>query len=506
MLRGEHCSVQGDDLKRWHILLPVVAVLLLAAALRILGASSYPVWTDEGWSAWATADPAQVMGIVAADRHPPLYFAALSVWRQAAGDSHLALRWLEIAGGVLTVAIVYRMGADMFGRRAGVFAALFFAALPAGVYYTQEVRHYGWLALFTALSWLVLLRLMKRPSVGLWLAYVLSAAALLYTLYFGAFTLAAQSAAALLMIAGQAYRRRVRWRVWLALAGAWVVAALLYLPWIQVILTQQAGILGGGITGAPGTLTPAALLPILQILLSEQIAIPLAGFGLGVVFLLRRPTWAGVAVLVGGAGLLLALVLLSTRFDLLSARTLVFVTPLLLVVCGYGISRIDWRIGVALAGVWLVATLAVPQVIQPRLDTGTAARALAAAFQPGDAVILESGWDDNAFAYEIGQVLPDGAEIVRTQPWTNERTGGGPVVPEIAPVLQAHARVWVVQWLQAPQVLPFLEGGGDGFQMAQMLDVSAGEYGARFSAPTIQIRLFVRPVGTDMPQLSVSSG
>ena len=65
-------------------LLPVVAVLLIAAALRIVGASGYPVWTDEGWSIWASSNPAQVIGIVAADRHPPLYFAALSLWRLAA--------------------------------------------------------------------------------------------------------------------------------------------------------------------------------------------------------------------------------------------------------------------------------------------------------------------------------------------------------------------------------------------------------------------------------------
>src|SRR5215213_1978469 len=108
------------------MLLPILLLLLLAAALRILGAGSYPVWTDEGWSAWATSDPAQVIGIVTADRHPPLYFVALSLWRQAAGDSRLALRFLSIVGGLLTVAIVYGIGADMFGRRAGVFAALLF--------------------------------------------------------------------------------------------------------------------------------------------------------------------------------------------------------------------------------------------------------------------------------------------------------------------------------------------------------------------------------------------
>ena len=75
---------------------------------------------------------------------------------------------------------------------------------------------------------------------------------------------------------------------------------------------------------------------------------------------------------------------------------------------------------------------------------------------------------------------------------TNERTGGGLFLDEIEPVLQAHERVWVVQWLQAPQVLPYLEGGGAGFRLEQTLDVSAGAYGERFFAPTMVVRLFVR--------------
>ncbi|MEP7291152.1 MAG: glycosyltransferase family 39 protein [Chloroflexota bacterium] len=513
-------------MKRWQSILLVTAILLLAAALRISGAGSIPVWTDEGWSAWATRDPAQVIGMVAADRHPPLYFAVLSVWRQAAGDSHLALRFLSIAAGVLTVAAVYRIGADWFGRRAGVLAAVLFAALPAAVYYGQEVRHYSALTLLTALSWLVLLRFLRRPSKALWVAYVISVAAMLYTLYFGAFTVAAQGVAGLIVVTVGIYKNRragdlnetkFRGRPYEhpvklagALVGAWVAAGVLYLPWIYVILTQQAGILKGGISGAPGTLAPGDLLAVLQTVFSTQVVIPLAAFALGAWAMRpwrsRRRSVEQVAVLMGGGALLLALWLLSVPFDLLSARTLVFVTPLLMVVCGYGLSRIHREHAAGLIGVWLVATLALPQVIQPRLDSGAAARALAAAYQAGDAVILETGWDDNAFAYEIAQLLPSGAEITRTQPWTNERTGGGAVVPEIEPVLQAHNRVWVVQWLQAPQVLPFLEGGGDGYRLEQTLDVSAGAYGERFGAPTMVVRLYVRPDGADLSTRLVSSG
>ncbi len=480
----------------------VSVVLILAAALRIMGAGHYPAWTDEGWSIWASNDPAQVIGIVAADRHPPLYFAALSVWRIAAGDSHVALRLLSIAGGLLLVAVVYRLGADWFGRRAGLFAVLLLAALPIAVYYAQEVRHYGWLALFAALSWLVFLRYLRKPSRALWIGYVLSITAMLYTLYFGAFTLAAQGVIGLAAPFFVGTHSRVRpiqgrhtglpLRMWGSLTAAWLAAAILYLPWLYVIVTQQAGILGSGISGFPGTVSAENVLPILQIVFGEQAAIPLIAFALGTWAILRRPSAARIGLLLGGGGLFAVMFLLSVKFDFLAARTLVFVTPLLMVVCGGGLSRTNGRIAAALAGVWIVMTLAVPQMIQTRLDSGAAARALASAYQPGDAVILETGWDDNAFAYEIGQALPNGAKIVRTLPWTNDRTGGAPVVPQVEPILQAHDRVWVVQWLQAPQVLPFLENGGDGFRAAPTLDVSAGEYGARFGAPTIAVRLFVK--------------
>ncbi len=477
---------------------PILTALIFAAALRIIGAGGYPVWTDEGWSIWASNDPTQVVGIVAADRHPPLYFAALSVWRLAAGDTHIALRFLSIAAGLMLVALVYRLAADVFGRRAGLFAALLFAALPIAVYYAQEVRHYGWLALFSALSWLIFLRYLRRPSRGLWLAYVLSIAAMIYTLYFGAFSLLMQGIVVLVAalanfrggdLRGRPYKRFIETAT--PFVAAWLAAAILYIPWFYVIITQQAGILGSGINGFPGTLA-ATLIPVLQTVFSAQIVLPLGAFLVGAWAIVRPPTLPKVALLLGGGGLLMLIFVLSIKSDFLAARTLVFVTPLLMVVSGYGLSKIDWRISTALIAFWIVATLALPQIVQPRLRSDLAGQALATAYQPGDTVILETGWDDNAFAYEIGQALPAGASITRTLPWTNDRTGGQPIVPQIEPILQSHQRVWVVQWLQAPQVLPFLQGGGDGFHTAQVLNISAGAYGAQFYAPTIQIRLFAK--------------
>ena len=221
---------------------------------------------------------------------------------------------------------------------------------------------------------------------------------------------------------------------------------MLYLPWGYVIVTEQAGILSSGIGDAPNTLAAGDVLPILQMVFSAQAAIPLIGFALGVWAIARKPSVAGIGA-ADRRGRLAA-------GDVRAERQ---VRPALGSDAGVSDAAADDRVrvraeprcpgavGTELVIVWLILTLALPQVIQPRLDSEAAARALATAYQPGDAVILETGWDDNAFAYEIGEALPAGAAITRTLPWTNDRTGGAPVVPEIEPVLQSHTRVWVVQ-------------------------------------------------------------
>lgn len=497
----------------------IIAILTLTAAARILGAGSFPVWTDEGWSIWAASSHQldTILSIIASDRHPPLYFLALSAWSSFADDSHLALRFLSIAGGILTVAITYRISADVFGKRAGVFAALLLAALPSAVYYSQEVRHYGWLTLFTAFSWLCFLRCLRTPRRSLWIMYVISLALLFYTQYFGALVVAMQAVVGLLL-----------WRVSLSrkrdLVLSWLAAALLYSPWLYVILTQQAGILGSGIAGFPGTYTATLenLLPIAQILLGQQVALTGALYVLGAWAALRsterRQPWQVLrreglrggliahattlkrAVVLGGIGLFVLMFAFSREFDFLSARTLVFLTPLLMVVCGYALALMERRTAITLAAAFVVVSAASPQIIQSRLNTAAAVQTVARHASAGDLVVLEAGWDDNAFAYELGQALPDGVDILRTLPWTNDRTGGAPVIPQIEADIAAHDRIWVVQWLQSPQVLSYLDEGGGDFRPALSFDTPAGDYGERFGDDTIRAQLFERP-DTTSPQV-----
>ncbi len=489
----------------------LVLILTFAATTRIINVGSWPVWTDEGWSIWATGDARLdvVWNNLAHDRHPPLYFVALSSWRLLAGESPIALRYLSIAAGVLTVAVTFRIAADVFGRRAGTYAALLLAGLPIAVYYSQEVRHYGWFVLFVALSWLCFLHYLKRPSVGLWVGYLLSLTLAFYTLYFAVLPLAVQ------VVVGLVWRFRSqsnsyifkRPKLWLV--GAWMATAVLYAPWLWVIATIQFPTLTSGIANLPGTYAATlANVPALgELLLGTQWALLL---GLGIIaigmMVARARTPAGTAlqwvVVLGGVGLAIGMFGLSLRFNLLSGRTLVFLVPLLAVVCGYGASLIDRhyashdrspKVARILIGAWVLVTLVSPTVIQPRIDSDDAAKIVAQDYAAGDLIVLETGWDDNAFAYEMRQVLPD-AEVIRTITRADIYSNDKDLLPVLTPKLESHRRVWVVQWLQAPQIMNALEGGLMGFRpvIRRELPVNA-DYRQRFGDSVIQMVLYEKP-------------
>lgn len=472
-------------------------MLLLAAFVRIQGAASRPAWTDEGWTTWAISDPqiGSILSKVSSDTHPPLFFLSLSAWSQVAGDSRIALRLFSIFAGLLTVALAYRIGADVFEPRAGLLGALITALLPLAAYYGQEIRDYSLLVLVCTLGTWLFLRFMQKPTWTRAGFYAVSVALMLYTLYLSAVLLAVHGIVGLFV--WKTHRsHKIR------LIAAWIGGLILFGPWLAVMIGQSSFLLGtvANLSGYPTTL--AGLLGAATLLSGGQLALIGGSYLLGAAQVtVRRAKPGELTVLLCGVGALALLALLNLKIGALLPRYMVYLTPFIAVVSGFGLAKLPERARWLFAGMFIIALLNASDgfvSIQPRLNSDDAARALAAQYSPGDVVILENGWDDNALRYEVLQAIPReiraNAVVIRTLPWVDNRQKDVPVMPQVMPDLQAARRVWVVNWLQPSQVIPALDAGNVlGYQRAYAQDIPVeASYAARFRAPMMHLVMFER--------------
>ncbi len=226
-------------------------VLLLAAALRLHEAGAQSLWNDEGNSVvQAGRSLADIALHAARDIHPPGYYWLLHLWVRLTGTSELALRMLSALAGILTAALLYAAGRRLFGRTAGLVAALILALSGFSIWYAQETRMYALLALWGAAALLLLAALAQRPGWQCVTALALVNAAGLWTHYAWPFVMLAQGTVALLWLEGAGLRSAVTRRRWLSFAGAMALATLLFLPWLP---TALASVTGWPATGEPVT-------------------------------------------------------------------------------------------------------------------------------------------------------------------------------------------------------------------------------------------------------------
>ncbi|MFW6069747.1 MAG: glycosyltransferase family 39 protein [bacterium] len=224
-------------------LLFLLLILLLGFALRAHDLGAQSMWSDEGLSLYRARLPLQsvlagtitVDGVVTQDTNPPFYFLLLNLWRTAAGEDVLALRFLGAALSLLAVPLLYATGRLLYSPRAGRWAALFLAVSPFHVWQAQVLRNYGLLITINLLSVYAILRFMAGSSRQRgWLAlWILASLLGIYTHYFGFFIFAF----GLLLLLGYLIERyraslsrlRRQWWLWaVPLAGLLLLAPALW--------------------------------------------------------------------------------------------------------------------------------------------------------------------------------------------------------------------------------------------------------------------------------------
>ncbi|MBI4787878.1 MAG: glycosyltransferase family 39 protein [Chloroflexi bacterium] len=190
------------------------ATLLVAFFLRVYRLAENNVWWDEGWSIWLSQkDLAWIALRTAADEHPPLHYWLLHFWNAVAGTEVFAGRFLSVAFGVLTVALIFRIGKRVGGGWIGVLAALFLALARFHIWWSQDIKNYTPSIFFAfAALWFALDLIARRASTRTVFVLVRAFHVSRFTFY--------------------SITRR-----WLA---ANILGALLFAPWLYLYLTNAA--------------------------------------------------------------------------------------------------------------------------------------------------------------------------------------------------------------------------------------------------------------------------
>jgi len=231
-------STAGGEWRWW------VAILALAAFLRLYGIGAEPLWLDEAYSWWnarQTFDDLWSL-VPQCDPHPPLYAAILKAWIAVAGESAAAMRALGALLGVVTTAVVLLAGREI-SARAGWIAGLLAAVAPFQIEFAHEARPYVLVALGSGLLVFGVLRVLRtlREDVDAragWVALVVGLAIALWSNNTSVLLLAALGAMALGLLRLDPTTRRLK----PAMALAAAAVAVLWLPYLPNYLMQAAGV------------------------------------------------------------------------------------------------------------------------------------------------------------------------------------------------------------------------------------------------------------------------
>ncbi len=251
---------KGDHRKEY--VFSALALLLLAAFLRLYHLDRNSLWLDEITTEWYSQKTTEEMLDVLTeyDVHPPLMYLTAIEQRRLLGGSDFAARLPWAFAGILDVALMFAFGKRLMGWKGGVLAGTILALWPMHLWYSQEARNYTLLMFFSFASLYFLYRGLQGENALDWIAFALATALNLYTHYF-AFTWAfAQvvlvACIAILRTAVHGRRRGVVLRQTVLPFGMSLLASfLLYLPWYPRMLAQRQRFAGGAFSPRVSTLS-----------------------------------------------------------------------------------------------------------------------------------------------------------------------------------------------------------------------------------------------------------
>ncbi len=141
-------------------------IFAAALALRLWKLGDQSFWADEALTVGMYKSPPQGISYFRKflwDVHGPLYSMILHFWSMVSSSEYW-LRLPSALAGALAVPFLYRWLRRVIDERTALIGGLLLAISPFSLYYSQELRFYSVLLLFSILSLIAFDRFERRPE------------------------------------------------------------------------------------------------------------------------------------------------------------------------------------------------------------------------------------------------------------------------------------------------------------------------------------------------------
>ena len=445
--------------QRWIVAVVIIYGAFVLAALRL---DDYPIYVD-GLFSIATAgyfdQSAGLDGVldrlmVKSQQHVPGYFLVLHVWGKLVDWSPLALKLLSVFFGIFSLALIYRLGRSLSGRASGLLAAAMLASLAFYNVWYLPIRMYTmFVAAALLLLWLYLRALRNQePTRAELVSLCLACVLFEYTHIFSLAMLCAIGVYHLFFVA--------KTRGWFLISGAFLVAGLVFLPWLRILI-QGTAYATGRAEQAIDALSSIDLIWSITSLGINASSLFLLLIALAAVCALRRDRIAialWVILLVTVAFYVIVNQLLGV-IDFARTRYAVIVFPLIILLTLKGLEVLPRR-KIVLTGI-LVFWLASGMLFQRRVGAGQFVRSyntlpihlierhLQDEFLEGD---LLTGWSDGLNLYFESVVYggvadfyfaEHGVEVALEHTYELGKSDNNAIAAMLREQLKSHNRVWL---------------------------------------------------------------
>ena len=154
-------------MKNQRIYFNLFLIILIGSVIRFSSLDKPEgLWNDEYVSWFISNQPlwADFVQAIFKNCHMPFYYIYLKLWAFLFGNADISLRISSVVPGILSIITMFFVGKEAKDEKTGLLAAGFTAVSGFLIYFSQEVRFYSILFLFSALSVLFTIRLLKNQN------------------------------------------------------------------------------------------------------------------------------------------------------------------------------------------------------------------------------------------------------------------------------------------------------------------------------------------------------